>query len=57
MNGKNFVVLYDGMFYTKPMWGPTFTPHKNDALFFTECQAKEICRDLHSFKGICYKAA
>lgn len=57
MNGKNFVVVYDGMFYTKPMWGPTFSPHKNDALLFTERQAKEVCRDLHDFKGICYKAA
>jgi len=57
MNGKNFVVVYDGMFYTKPMWGPTFSPHKTDATLFTEKQAKEICRDLHDFKGIHYCAA
>ncbi len=57
MNGKNFVVVYDGMFYTKPMWGPTFSPHKTDATLFTEKQAKEVCRDLHDFKGIHYCAA
>ena len=57
MNGKKFIVVYDEMYYTKPMWGPTFSPRKNDAILFTEKQAKEICRDLHSFKGIHYCAA
>lgn len=59
MNGKNFVVMYDGLFYTKkkPNWGVQFTPHKEDAEYFTEKQAKEVVRDLHDFKGICYRAA
>jgi hypothetical protein len=57
MNGKNFIVVYQGMYYTKPMWGPTFSPHKKDATLFTEKQAKEVCRDLHDFKGISYQSA
>ena len=57
MNGKNFIVVYQGMYYTKPMWGPTFSPHKKDATLFTEKQAKEVCRDLHDFKGISYQIA
>ena len=57
MDGKKFIVVYDGMFYTKPMWGPTFSPRKNDAALFTESQAKEVCRDLHNFNGIHYCAA
>lgn len=56
-NRKNFVVVYDGLFYTKHGWGPTFTPNKNQAALFTEKQAKEVVRDLKSFKGICYCAA
>ena len=59
MNGKNFVVVYDGWFYTRkpPVWGPTFSKNKEDAELFTEKQAKEVVLDLHDFKGICYRAA
>ena len=54
---KNFVVVYDGLFYTKHGWGPTFSPNKKDAELFTEKQAKEVVRDLKSFKGIHFCAA
>ena len=55
--GKKFVVVYDGLFYTQYGWGPTFTPNRNQAALFTEKQAKEVVRDLKSFKGISYCAA
>ena len=51
----NYVIVYDGMFYTKGGWGVTFTPNINDAMIFDTMQKayerkKEFLKDFPSAK-------
>ncbi len=47
-----FAIMYEDLYYTTvpPIWGPTFTPNKNDAhLFHSEEQARKEADNMATF--------